>query len=316
MGQKISTVQVAQPFVRAFFSIEKIVVKKGESPLETQYKALTKLLEEIELPNGFTPQLVVGRIREYEEENQNILDSRKKLAEIQARLSHYRSLVVTAFASKREYARFPEYLWEFLDSLKTFQNHVADELEQKRSMIGKYFFTTDVPLEFIDLCDISNQNEKISSRAISKIIEDIKKNIVHSIRSSESTSIPQRTFFYFAVSRAGKGRMRIIIKKQFERIELIFEKTGKMEDARIKLTLYLDVWNAKDIKDLPHPDVTTMKNVDKSKFDGHLEEFKEKYQECRKFLIDNFYDIFLDLDLIRDQEVQKAWNEMVDAILA
>lgn len=315
MAQKISTVQAAQPFVRAFFSIEEIVVKEGESPLETQYKSLMKLLEEIELPKGFTPQLVVGRIREYEEEKQNILDTRKKLAEIQARLSRYRFLVITAFASKREYVKFPEYLWGFLDSLKTFQNHVADELEQYRSMIGKYFFTTDVPLEFIDLCDVSNQNEKISSRAISRIIEDIQKDIVHLIKSSESTSIPQRTFFYFAVRRAGKGRMKKIIKKQFERIELIFEKTGKMESARIKLKLYLDVWNAKDIKGLPHPDVITMKNVDKSKFDDYLEEFKEKYQECRKFLIDNFYDIFLDLDLIRDQEVQKAWNGMVDAIL-
>lgn len=299
-----------------FASLE-ISIEEEEPIIDKYYAKQMKIFEEIKLPAGFTPKLIIEEIRKHEKENPDVFAHTQKIANIQWDIGRYRALTMRDLTSARRYKELPVHLWNYLESLKTFYNFINNDIDEKRNNVVSLFFGTDVPVKNIDLFDLSCLLEKISLEAISKTVENTQGDIAALIhRDLVGKHIPLKTFFRFAVKRGGGKRVKKIIDKNFLKIHQIFRKTGMMEHARHKPIWYLRVWNAKTIEDLYHLGALTMKKVDEKEFFAYLEEFEEKYHECNKFLLDNFYDIFSDVDLIRNEVVQKAWDEMIDALAA
>lgn len=287
-------------------------IKKEFNP-HLHYDEIRYILEEIVLPERFTVDSIIERMKARNKETPELEESLQEFSRLKSEIIFYKSSVERDLLSRGLSKNFAENLFNYYKHIKIFYELVLEKFDEDWRYLSYLFYFTDLPDEYLDTLAESFRIEKEAVNAFLQIIEDFRNEL--SSKSSLSFA-PNKTIFKFSVKRLSKSNLKSIIRKHMQQIDEIIDKVGGMEIARLEMHWFINIWNAKTEKELPVPEKLTINNLPNEKFKEYLFHFQEMLDNCKSYLIDNFIKIIENHYKAFDEDVQTSWNDMMDVLIS
>lgn len=295
------------------FSKKKKAKKDEFKPYDIHYDCLEKSLKKIKIPERFDAQSILDKIKKSD------LSDSKKISNLETHYNErfeimkYKYYIEQDLTSPGKSRNLLEWLEKYCTNMIDTYKKSLKELENRRKMISYYLYETDFPNNFLDTSTESIRIDELILLSlmviIDKFLNEFFINNYFSTNNNKSLRVKSK------IERLKKEAIKSITKDYMNKIDEIFGYGAGMEEYRIGMNLFIDIWNCKTIEEIPIPKNYSFENLDKKEFDRLLNCYNNANENCRFFIAKNYpISISLLLENI-DDTIKLTWSNMIETII-
>ncbi|GAG99362.1 unnamed protein product, partial [marine sediment metagenome] len=250
------------------FSKKKKIKKKDFEPCDFHYENIENSLNKIKIPKRFDVQTILNSIRESDAADSKKISTIETHYNERYEIMKYKFLIERDLTTRGKSEHLLDWLEKYCKNMietykKTFKN-----LKNRRNNISYFLYATDFSNDFLDIMAESIRLDELILLSLMNVLDKFLNEFFISGHYSKNNKKP--LLIKNKITRLRKEAIRSIIKKHMTKIDEIFEYGAEMEECRIQINLFIDIWNCKTDKEIPYPKNYSYENLDKKEFDRLL----------------------------------------------
>ena len=295
------------------FSKKKKIKKKNFEPCDFHYENIEKSLNKIKIPKRFDVQTILDSIRKFDETDSKKISNMETHYNERYEIMKFKFLIETDLTTPGKSEHLLDWLEKYCRNMIDTYKKTFENLKTRRNNISYFLYATDFSNDFLDIMAESIRLDELILLSLMQVLDKFLNEFFisghHSKNNKESLLIKSK------IARLRKESIRSIIKKHMIKIDEIFEYGAKMEECRIQIDLFIDIWNCKTVKEIPSPEKYSYENLDKKEFDRLLNSLNYVNENCRFFIAKNYpASISEYLTNIADN-IKLTWSNMIETII-